>query len=208
MATARFAISEGLVDMVGMMRAHMADPHIVRKLEAGESDRIRTCVGASYCINRLYRGLDALCIQNPATGREETIPHVDAADDRAAPDGSSWSEPGPAGPGGGPRRGRARSRGRPARGGVASPVVRSGWQPGPRPRRSDLIGIVDWLVVGVPASLGVDLRFDTVADGAGRSSALGPDVVVVATGGRPRTPGARRGRGPRRRAPGTSSAGR
>ena len=76
LATARFAITEGLVDMVGMMRAHMADPHIVRKLEAGEPERIRTCVGASYCINRIYRGLDALCIQNPATGREETIPHV------------------------------------------------------------------------------------------------------------------------------------
>jgi N-methyl-L-proline demethylase len=34
-ATARYAVAEGLVDMVGMMRAHMADPHIVRKLEAG-----------------------------------------------------------------------------------------------------------------------------------------------------------------------------
>src|SRR4029079_16483592 len=53
-ATARYAIAEGLVDMVGMMRAHMADPHIVRKLEAGQSDRIRACVGASMCINRLY----------------------------------------------------------------------------------------------------------------------------------------------------------
>ena len=73
-ATARYAISEGLVDMVGMMRAHMADPHIVRKLEAGQADRIRACVGASYCINRLYLGLDSLCIQNVATGREETIP--------------------------------------------------------------------------------------------------------------------------------------
>ena len=62
--------------MVGMMRAHMADPHIVRKLEAGESDRIRACVGASYCINRLYLGLDSLCIQNVATGREATIPHL------------------------------------------------------------------------------------------------------------------------------------
>ena len=75
-ATARYAISEGLVDMVGMMRAHMADPHIVRKLEAGEADRIRACVGASYCINRLYLGLDSLCIQNVATGREETIPQL------------------------------------------------------------------------------------------------------------------------------------
>ena len=76
LATARYAITEGLVDMVGMTRAHMADPHIVRKLEAGEADRIRPCVGASMCINRLYLGMEALCIHNPATGREETIPHV------------------------------------------------------------------------------------------------------------------------------------
>jgi pilus assembly protein CpaE len=30
-ATARHAIADGLLDMVGMTRAHMADPHIVRK---------------------------------------------------------------------------------------------------------------------------------------------------------------------------------
>ncbi|MCZ6838097.1 MAG: N-methylproline demethylase, partial [Alphaproteobacteria bacterium] len=34
-ATARHAIREGLLDMVAMTRAHIADPHIVRKLEAG-----------------------------------------------------------------------------------------------------------------------------------------------------------------------------
>ena len=67
---------EGHVDLVGMIRAHMADPHIVRKLEAGEADRIRPCVGASYCINRIYVGMDALCIHNPATGREALIPHA------------------------------------------------------------------------------------------------------------------------------------
>ncbi|HLO35801.1 MAG TPA: N-methylproline demethylase, partial [Candidatus Deferrimicrobium sp.] len=75
-ATARYAVAEGLVDMVGMMRAHMADPHIVRKLEAGQADRIRPCVGISYCLNRIYVGLDGLCIHNVATGREETIPQL------------------------------------------------------------------------------------------------------------------------------------
>lgn len=32
LATARHAISEGIVDLVGMTRAHMADPHIVNKI--------------------------------------------------------------------------------------------------------------------------------------------------------------------------------
>ena len=53
LSSARHAISEGLIDLAGMTRAHMADPHIVAKLERGEADRIRVCVGAAYCINRL-----------------------------------------------------------------------------------------------------------------------------------------------------------
>ena len=32
-ATARYAISNGLVDMIGMTRAHLADPHIVSKIK-------------------------------------------------------------------------------------------------------------------------------------------------------------------------------
>ena len=131
MATARYAISEGLVDMVGMMRAHMADPHIVRKLEAGQAERIRACVGASYCINRLYLGLDSLCIQNVATGREETIPQLTHAERRCRDDGSSWWAPDrPAWrpPGWRPSAGTRSCCWRP----LANPAARSGW---PRGRR-------------------------------------------------------------------------
>src|SRR5262249_32026822 len=75
-ATARYAVAMGHVDMVGMTRAHLADPHIAVKIQRGEEARIRPCVGAGYCIDRIYEGGDALCIHNPATGREETMPHV------------------------------------------------------------------------------------------------------------------------------------
>ena len=47
LATARYAIREGLLDMVAMTRAHIADPHIVAKLMRGEEERIRPCVGAA-----------------------------------------------------------------------------------------------------------------------------------------------------------------
>jgi len=30
----------------------------------------------NYCIDRNYRGADVLCIQNAATGRERSIPHI------------------------------------------------------------------------------------------------------------------------------------
>jgi 2,4-dienoyl-CoA reductase-like NADH-dependent reductase (Old Yellow Enzyme family) len=184
LATARYAISEGLVDMVGMTRAHMADPHIVRKLEAGQADRIRPCVGASYCINRLYQGLEALCIHNPATGREETIPHVTPPTD------------GPrrkivvvgAGPAGLEAARVAAERGHSvvlleAASQVGGQVVLAARA---TPRHADLIGIVDWLVAEC-RHLGVDVRLDTIAEAAD-VTALAPDVVVIATGGHPRMP--------------------
>jgi NADPH-dependent 2,4-dienoyl-CoA reductase/sulfur reductase-like enzyme len=54
----------------------MADPHIVQKIVEGREEDIRPCVGATYCLDRIYQGGMALCIHNPATGREETMPHT------------------------------------------------------------------------------------------------------------------------------------
>jgi 2,4-dienoyl-CoA reductase-like NADH-dependent reductase (Old Yellow Enzyme family) len=184
LATARYAIAEGLVDMVGMTRAHMADPHIVRKLEAGEADRIRPCVGASMCINRLYLGLEALCIHNPATGREETIPHLVG---RSAGPARRVVVVG-AGPGGLEAARVAAERGH------SVVLLEAADQPGGQvvlaaratARRGDLIGIVDWLV-GECRLLGVDLRTGVLADQA-TVAGLRPDVVIVATGGHPRLP--------------------
>ncbi|HEV3247719.1 MAG TPA: N-methylproline demethylase, partial [Beijerinckiaceae bacterium] len=75
-ATARHAIAAGKLDMVGMTRAHIADPHIALKVAQGREDEIRPCVGMGYCIDRIYFGGEALCIHNAATGREATMPHV------------------------------------------------------------------------------------------------------------------------------------
>jgi 2,4-dienoyl-CoA reductase-like NADH-dependent reductase (Old Yellow Enzyme family) len=78
-ATARHALTEGMVDMVGMTRAHMADPHLVRKLMEGQEEDIRPCVGATYCLDRIYEGGEALCMHNAATGRDSlclTILHL------------------------------------------------------------------------------------------------------------------------------------
>ena len=54
-ATARYAISAGKVDLIGMTRARMTDPHIVRKIAAGQEAAIRPCVGANYCLDRIYQ---------------------------------------------------------------------------------------------------------------------------------------------------------
>jgi 2,4-dienoyl-CoA reductase-like NADH-dependent reductase (Old Yellow Enzyme family) len=86
-ATARHAIASGKVDMVGMTRAHMTDPHIVRKIIEGREDDIRPCVGANYCLDRIYQGGAAYCIHNAAT-RPGT--HHAARDCRAAASAKSW----------------------------------------------------------------------------------------------------------------------
>ena len=75
-ATARHAIASGKVDMIGMTRAHMADPHLMKKVMEGREAEIRPCVGANYCLDRIYQGGAAYCIHNPATGRETTLPHT------------------------------------------------------------------------------------------------------------------------------------
>ena len=118
-ATARYAIAEGLVDMVGMMRAHMADPHIVRKLEAGQADRIRPCVGVVVLPQPdLRRSRRAVHPQRGDRARGDD-PAAHGPEHRSAPDGRGRG--GRTGrSGGGPRRGRARSPGRPVRGGLRS----------------------------------------------------------------------------------------
>ena len=78
-ATARYAIAEGLLDLVGMTRALMADPQLPRKVQAGHADQVRPCVGANVCLDSIYTAGSALCIHNPATGRELQLPQVVSA---------------------------------------------------------------------------------------------------------------------------------
>jgi N-methyl-L-proline demethylase len=178
-ATARYAVQSGQLDMVGMTRAHMADPHIVRKIIAGREDDIRPCVGATYCLDRIYQGGMALCIHNPATGREEDMPH----DISPAAIAKTVVVVG-AGPAGLEAARVAAERGH--RVTVFEVADKPGGQvrlTAQTKRRAEMIGIIDWRMAQC-AARGVEFRFNTWAE-AGDVLALAPDVVIVATGGMP-----------------------
>lgn len=180
-ATARHAIASGLIDMVGMTRAHMTDPHIVRKIIEGREDDIRPCVGANYCLDRIYHGGAAFCIHNAATGRETTMPH----DIPKASVRKKMVVVG-AGPGGLEAARVAGERGHEVV--VYEVADKPGGQvrlTAQSERRKEMISIIDWRMAQCER-LGVKFHFNTWADRQIITDET-PDVVIVATGGLPHT---------------------
>lgn len=178
-ATARYAIEAGLLDLVGMTRAIIADPQLPNKIANKQEDRIRPCVGASMCIDGIYTAGAAFCIHNPATGRELELPQEISRAKISKKVGVV---------GGGPAGLEAArvlgERGHDVTlmeasdrlGGQINIAVRS-------PRRRDLQGIVDWRIQELER-LGVDVKVNHFAETSDLEQA-GFDVVIVATGGMP-----------------------
>jgi 2,4-dienoyl-CoA reductase-like NADH-dependent reductase (Old Yellow Enzyme family) len=182
LSTARHAVESGILDMAAMVRAHIADPYIVKKLEAGQEDQIRPCVGANYCLDRIYLGQDMLCMHNAASGREGAMPHIIPRSQ------------GPArkivvvggGPGGMEAARVCAERGHSVvlfeatdrLGGQLNIAAMAGW-------RRDLASVTGWLSLQLER-LNVMIRWNTLA-GSDEVRAENPDVVIIATGGLPDT---------------------
>ncbi len=85
-AMAAKAVRDGAVDMVAMSRAHLADPHLVRKGREGKAAEIRRCVGANVCVGRAKAGEPVACVLSPGTGRElDGWPYDPSASESAEP---------------------------------------------------------------------------------------------------------------------------
>jgi len=173
-------LEAGYVDFVGMTRAHIADPHLITKIKLNQIDQIKQCVGANYCIDRQYQGLDVLCIQNAATSRESTMPHIiqktSGVIRKVVVIGG--------GPGGMEAARVCAERGHkvslieknPELGGQITIASKA-------PQRDQIAGITRWFALEL-ARLGVDVQLNTAADVA-TIRTTNADVIILATGAQP-----------------------
>ena len=176
LATARFAVESGKIDMAGLTRAQIADPHMVRKLLEGQEHRIRPCVGAGHC-QSAYR---PKCLHNAATGREALFPaKVEAVD----PEDRRKAVVIGAGPAGLEAARVLAMRGHDVQ--IFDAAAKPGGQLllAAQDWRRDLISIVDWRLSELE-HLGVEVTCNSYMD-TDDILALDPDLVILATGGIP-----------------------
>lgn len=173
------ALAEGVCEMVAMTRAQIADPDLVRKLTRADLPPIRPCVGANIgCVDRMSLSLPITCLHNPEVGREgrgapaaaRTARHVVVV-------------------GGGPAGMKAAEVA--AVRGHRVTLLERGTSLGGRyrlattfGRAKELAGTLDWLAERLDA-VGVEQRLGVEADLA-LIMGLSPDIVVLASGARPR----------------------
>lgn len=169
-------IADGRCELVAMTRAHIADPDLLAKARAGQTHRIRPCVGANVCVNRKLQGFSEIsCFHNPEVLRERSLgPDRTDMPRRVLVVG--------AGPAGLKAAATAATRGHDVT------IIDAAARPGGLLRSAErtealgLVSAVDHLVSEL-GELGVTVRMETTSDAA-MLRETAPDYVVLATGGR------------------------
>jgi 2,4-dienoyl-CoA reductase-like NADH-dependent reductase (Old Yellow Enzyme family) len=176
------AVARGLADACEMTRALIADPDLPRKLEEGRAGQVRPCIRCNQdCVVRSTNNVPVGCIHNPEAGREREFPPLVRAGRgrRVVVVGG--------GPAGMEVARVAALRGHRVTlleratmlGGTPRAVAAAGQRPP--------LGLVSGWLADRLAELEVEVKLGTSADRALITS-LSPDLVVLATGARPRSP--------------------
>jgi 2,4-dienoyl-CoA reductase-like NADH-dependent reductase (Old Yellow Enzyme family) len=167
---AETAIADGQADMVGMVRALIADPHAINKAFAGQVRSVTPCIGGNEC----HYGRAVACATNPAAGREAEMEIAPAVDPRRILVVG-------AGPAGLECAAAAAARGhrvvlvdrRPELGGLLISLAEASQQ-------ADYGKYLIYMRRRI-AEAGVELRLGIEAD-TGLVRAVAPDAIVLATG--------------------------
>jgi 2,4-dienoyl-CoA reductase-like NADH-dependent reductase (Old Yellow Enzyme family) len=181
-------IAAGRADLCSLVRAQIADAHLVAKTKAMQPERIRPCIACNQqCIARRYRDYWISCLVNPSAGREWQW-----GGDRIKRSGRARHVVVVgAGPGGLEAARVAAERG--ARVTLIEKAQEIGgqWRLAARqPTRQRIADHIQWYA-GELARLGVRVRLGEEA-AAAAIAAEAPDHVIVATGVLPVTSGFQR----------------
>lgn len=91
-------IRRGVLDFIGAARPSIADPFLPKKIDMGETDDIRECIGCNVCVTSDFTSTPIRCTQNPTMGEEWRKGwHPEALPARASDDSFLVIGAGPAG---------------------------------------------------------------------------------------------------------------
>jgi dimethylamine/trimethylamine dehydrogenase len=91
-------IRRGVLDFIGAARPSIADPFLPKKIENGDVDDIRECIGCNICVSGDYTMTPIRCTQNPTMGEEWRKGwHPERVPSRTVDDGFLVVGAGPAG---------------------------------------------------------------------------------------------------------------
>ncbi|MFE5707358.1 NAD(P)-binding protein [Rhodococcus koreensis] len=164
-------------DLVGMVRAQIADPDLLSKTRSRHSVDIRPCVGANVCVNELLADRPLACLVNPDAG----TPH-ESLETRIVP-GSSAVVVG-AGPAGLEAARRLSYHGYRVTVFETESVIGGQMRTWiTAPSRMEFHKFLDWQLHQLE-QFDVDVRLETTAT-AETMAALSPDIAIIAAGATP-----------------------